>query len=239
MGGLDNNSLRLLYRSSIGKKFVVAITGIALLLFVFGHMAGNLLVYAGKDAINSYGQFLHGFIHGWGVWAARLGILGAVTLHVVATVQLTRQNRAARDVRAARGNTVQATRASRTMIYSGLFVLAFVVYHLLHFTVTPDPGDPGYYDSDYAELTGDQRHDVYAMIVSGFSHWLVSGVYIVAVCLLCSHLSHGFASVFQTLGLRTEKSWPLIEKAGQAYALVILIGNCSIPLSILLGFVSS
>lgn len=225
-------------RSSIGRKFIVAATGVALLLFVLGHMAGNLLVFAGKDAINSYGQFLHHFLHGWGVWIARIGLLVAVVLHIVTTIQLTRQNRKSRDHRYANESTVQASKASRTMIVSGLLIIAFVVYHLLHFTINPSESDPGYFDAAYATETGDQRPDVYAMVVRGFSSWLVSIVYIAAIGLLCLHLSHGFASVFQTFGLRSTKSWPVIQGAGHAYAIIIFVGNCSIPVSVLLGLVS-
>ena len=225
-------------RSSIGKKFIVAATGVALLLFVFGHMVGNLLIFVGKDSINSYGQFLHNFIHGWGVWGARIGLLLAVILHIVTTIQLTRKNRKSREHPYAHEATVQASKASRTMILSGLLIIAFVVYHLLHFTITPSEAGAGYFDADYTAATGDQRHDVYAMIVAGFSNWIVSAVYIIAIGLLCLHLSHGFASVFQTFGLRSSKSWPLIEKTGRAYAIAIFLGNCSIPVSVLCGFVS-
>ncbi len=218
------------WSSSIAKKLVVAVTGILLLLFLAVHMIGNLLIYVGADAINAYGEFLQHLLHGWGVWIARVGLLATVALHVVATIQLTRQNRAARGTAYAYKDTVVATKASRTMIYSGLLIFAFIVYHLLHFTITPDAGDAGYYDAE-------SRHDIYAMLVTGFSNPLVSGVYILAMCLLYAHLGHGFSSIFQTLGLRTERNWPLIVWSGQAYALLILIGNCSIPVSVLAGLV--
>lgn len=237
MGG-SSRAIGDFCRSSVGKKFIVALTGVALLLFVFGHLVGNLLIFVGRDAINSYGQFLHHFIHGWGVWGARIGLLVAIVLHIVMTIQLTRLNRASREQRYKNEATVQASRASRTMIVSGLLIIAFVIYHLLHFTITPGEADPGYFDSEYASATGEQRHDVYAMILTGFSSWLVSIVYILAIGLLCLHLSHGFASVFQTFGLRSSKSWPLIQNAGRAYAILIFVGNISIPIAVLLGFVS-
>ncbi len=229
------DSIRRFYASSIGKKLIVAVTGILLLGFLAGHLAGNLLIYAGQKAINDYGVFLHGFLHGAGVWIARLGLLGAVVLHVVATIQLTQQNRAARKSRYAYETTVQASKASRTMIVSGLIILSFVIFHLLQFTILPGPEDEAYWD----HVTGDTvRHDIYGMVIRGFSNVFVSIFYIVSMAFLCMHLSHGVASVFQTLGLRTEKTESLIQMTGYAYAAVIFFGNISIPIAVLTGLVS-
>jgi succinate dehydrogenase / fumarate reductase cytochrome b subunit len=151
------------YASSVGKKLLVAVTGLILFGFIIGHMAGNLLIFAGKDAINEYGHMLHTMGHGGLVWVARFGLLAAVAVHIVATVQLTIQNRAARDQAYGKVATRVATPASRIMIYSGLTVLAFLIYHLLHFTVRAG----NEYDSYRAMLNGVEVHDVYRMVIAG------------------------------------------------------------------------
>ncbi|MFT4638230.1 MAG: succinate dehydrogenase / fumarate reductase cytochrome b subunit [Verrucomicrobiales bacterium] len=227
-------SIKRFYASSVGKKLLVALSGAALLLFLLGHLVGNLLVYMGREAINDYAEFLHHSLHGAGVWIARFGLLGAVTVHVVATIHLVQQNRAARVNRYAFESTVKASRASRTMIISGVIILSFIIFHLLHFTILPGPGDKEYYDATADHI----RPDVYGLVVRGFSNVFISLFYMVSMAFLCLHLSHGFASVFQTLGLRTEKSATLIQWAGYGYAAFIFFGNISIPLAVLLGFVN-
>lgn len=219
------------YASSIGKKLLVAVTGLALVGFVLGHMIGNLLIFAGPDAINEYGHMLQTMGHGGLIWVARLGLLAAVGIHIVATIQLTKQNREARVSAYGKQATQVATPASRIMIYSGLTILAFIIYHLLHFTlrVGNEYGNPELYQT---MLHGEKVHNVYKMVIDGFSWAPASIFYIIAVALLCNHLSHGFSSLFQTLGLVTNKTWPLFQKAGNAFALLILIGNCSIPVAI-------
>jgi len=229
------NSPFAFFASSIGKKWVVALTGIVLMLFLVGHLTGNLLIFLGPDAINDYAVFLHGLAHGAGIWIARIVLLACVVAHVTATLQLVRANRAAREVRYLHEATVQASRASRTMAASGLVILAFVIYHILHFTVGLNNE---YYVENGPYYLPNGHHDVYKMVVDGFSNLFVSGFYILAIGLLCLHLSHGFSSVFQTLGLRTERSWPAILRAGHLFAAVLFLGNISIPLSVLFGFVS-
>ncbi len=219
--------------SSIGKKILVALTGAALVVFVLGHLIGNLLVFAGPDAINEYGHFLQTMAHGMGVWVARIGLLVCVLVHIVLTIKLTKENREAREDRYGYKHTIQASKSSRFMIFSGLTLLAFIVYHLMHFTLKVGNN----YSSLTTTLHGETVHDVYRMVVHGFSWWPASVFYIFAMAMLCSHLSHGVSSMFQTLGLATAKTWPLFEKLGIAYALVIFIGNSSIPLAVLLGFV--
>lgn len=214
--------------SSIGKKLLVALTGAVLVLFLLGHMIGNLLIFAGPDAINEYGHFLHTMLHGAGVWIARVGLLFCVVLHVVLTIQLTRENRDARSQPYGHSATIQAGGSSRIMIVSGLTILAFIIYHLLHFTVHAG-NDYGTY---MITLNGESVHNVFKMVIAGFSWLPASAFYVIAMLLLCSHLSHGVSSMFQTLGLVTERSRPVIEKIGHAYAALILIGNCSIPIAI-------
>lgn len=217
------------YGSSIGKKILVALTGLVLVVFVLGHMIGNLLIFVGPEAINEYGHMLQTALHGAGVWIARIGLLVAVVIHIVATIQLSIRNRAARPARYGKEATQVASKASRTMVISGLTILAFIIYHLLHFTVHAG-NDYGTYTT---VLHGETVHDVYRMVIAGFSWWPASLFYVIAMVLLSTHLSHGVSSLFQTLGLATDKSWPLFKALGYAYAALILIGNCSIPIAIL------
>jgi len=218
------------WNSSIGKKLIVAITGVMLVGFLLGHMAGNLLIFQGREDLNGYAAFLHHMLHGWGIWIARLGILGAFVLHIIATISLVRQNRAARDSRYACDATVQASASSRIMIWTGLTVIAFVVFHILHFTVRLDPDLAAMKDpADPA------RHDVYGMVIAGFQNPLIVLFYVIAISFLCSHLSHGIASIFQTLGLRTVKTRAAIKNLGLAIAVLLWIGFLSIPILVATG----
>lgn len=231
MNALGNTLCRF-WQSSIGKKLIVAVTGIVLVGFLVAHMTGNLLVYAGRGALNDYAEFLHHFLHGTGIWLFRIVLLGAFVLHIAATVALTRQNREARKDRYEFESTVQASRSSRIMIVSGLTILAFVIFHILHFTIPVSPNLSGLQDP-----LDPKRIDVYGMVIKGFQNPLVVLFYIVGVSLLCSHLSHGIASIFQTLGLRTEKTRALINTVGWAIAIVLLVGFLSIPVLIGTGVV--
>jgi len=213
-------SLCAFAKSSIGRKLIVALTGLALVLFLAGHLSGNLLIFAGRDAFNEYAHFLHTFLHGMGVWIARIGLLACFALHLIFTVLLTKENKAARTAYA-REATVQAPKSSLIMIWSGLTILAFVVYHILHFTVR--------IDSELAELG---KNDPREMVILGFQDSIVVLFYIIAMTLLCSHLSHGVASIFQTLGLRTKKTASAIKFVSQAYAVIIYVGFLSIPIAI-------
>lgn len=224
------------WRSSIGRKIVVAVTGALLVIFLLGHVAGNLLVFQGKEAMNAYAQFLHEMLHGQGVWIARIGLLICVGFHIWATVSLTIDNRAARSHRYAFDSTVQASKSSRIMIWSGLTVLAFIVFHILHFTVRIDPDLANLPDVEYAEAhPGEGRHDVFAMVVKGFKNPLVSLFYAVSITLLCSHLSHGIASAFQTLGLRSRKASGFEHKLGWGISIALWIGFLSIPAAVMVG----
>lgn len=214
--------------SSIGKKLLVALTGAVLVAFVLGHMVGNLLIFAGPDVINEYGHFLQTMGHGMGVWIARIGLLVCVVVHVVLTIKLTKENRAARADRYGYPATIQASKSSRIMILSGLTLLAFIIYHLLHFTVRVS-NDYGTYKTS---LHGETVHDVYRMVIAGFSWWPASVFYLIAMGLLCSHLSHGVSSMFQTLGLATARTWPLFKALGWAFAALIFVGNAAIVLGV-------
>jgi succinate dehydrogenase / fumarate reductase, cytochrome b subunit len=217
------------WNSSIGKKLVVAVTGLAMVLFLAGHLTGNLLMYAGKEAFDEYAEFLHTAGHGALIWVARLGLIVVLVLHVWATILLTRENRAARQEYEYKA-TIQASKSSRIMVWSGLTVLAFIVFHILHFTVRTN--------SHLAEIA---KESPYEMVIAGFSggflQVLVVLFYVTAMTLLCSHISHGVASMFQTLGFRSKNSAGLIRSISLGYAVVIWVGFVSIPVAIMLGFV--
>lgn len=227
-------SLLLIWQSSIGKKLLVALTGAFLALFLLGHLGGNMLIYAGPEAFNDYGEFLHHMLHGAGIWIFRALTLAAVAIHVIATVALTRQNRAARENYQMSG-TLKATKSSLIMIWSGLTVLVFLIYHLLHFTIR--------WGNEYNTLEryketvirhGEEvvRANPWQMVIDGFSVWYVSLFYILGMSLLASHLAHGVQSMFQTLGLRSQKTAKPIDCLSYGYAALIWIGFVSIPVAI-------
>lgn len=223
------------WSSSIGKKLVVALTGIVLVLFLAGHLIGNLVVFMGPEPFNAYAYFLHHMLHGMGIWVFRAVMLVMVIAHIVATIALTRQNRAARKSYEHTA-TIQASQSSRIMILSGLTILAFVIYHMLHFTVRAgnEYNDPELYRFI---LDGEEVHNAWKMVIDGFNWWPATVFYVIAMTLLCSHLMHGVGSIFQTLGFRSKKAASLIKQISIGYALFIWIGFISIPIAILVfGF---
>jgi len=228
------NLVTRLWRSSLGKKYVMALTGAALFVFLIGHLVGNLQVFGPPELINGYAHFLKskpGLL-----WGARLGLLGCVGLHIVAAVTLIQLNRSARPQAYAGGSAHGSTLASRWMPVSGLVVLAFIVYHLLHFTaLQPGVNGVGDFSKLTAPLHGETVPDVYAAMVLGFQVWWVALAYLVAQALLFMHLGHGLSSMFQSLGLRNHVWWPRIRVFAQVASLALFIGYASIPLAILVG----
>ena len=217
--------------SSVGAKTLMALTGLGLLGFVVAHMLGNLQVFAGPEKLNAYAKTLQDL--GPGLWVARIGLLGLFGLHVLTALRLVTANKAARPTPYVKKVDACTTYAASTMWMSGLIVLAFVLYHLAHFTLRVT--GEGFGGAEY-ELAGG-GHDVYSMVVDGFSIWWVSAIYIVANILLGLHISHGAQSAFQTLGVRHPRLAFLRTGFGRAVAAVIVLGNVSIPLAVLLGFV--
>lgn len=219
--------------SSVGAKHIMALTGLALTLFVLIHMIGNLLVFAGPDALNSYAATLKG--KPALLWALRLGLLTVVGIHIAASARLVALNRAARPEKYRVFRPVRSPFYARVMPWSGLIVLAFIVYHLLHFTagsILPD-----YHASTEILPSGEIRPDVYSMVVLSFQIPAVALSYVVAMVLLCMHLAHGVTSFFQSLGLAHPKYDAIIRYAGPVVATLILIGNCSMPLAVLAGVI--
>lgn len=241
---------RLLF-SSIGAKFVMGATGVILVGFVLVHMLGNLQIYIGPDTFNHYAQTLKGTAPL--LWGVRVTLLVAVTLHIWAAVRLTRMNWTARpQAYAARRRYDRTSYAALFMRGSGVVVLAFIIYHLLHFTI--GVVQPASFDL-HEVLRGDVwvretnaqviaalpthhvRHDAYSMFVYGFQNWLVSASYIVAVLLLGRHLSHGVASMLATLGYSKGRRRLTAERIGAAIAAVVTLGNLSFPIAVLAGVV--
>lgn len=227
------------WSSSIGKKLIVAITGIVLVLFLAGHLVGNLVIYLGPEPFNAYAYFLHHMLHGAGIWVFRAVMIVVIIAHIAATIALTKQNKAARKSYEYQA-TIQASRSSRMMILTGLTILAFIIYHILHFTVRAgnEYNNPELYS--YI-LEGKEVHNAWLMVIHGFSWWPATLFYVIAMTLLCSHLIHGVGSIFQTLGLRSRKSAGLIQHISVGYSLFIWIGFVSIPVNIYLfpGFFES
>lgn len=217
--------------SSVGLKFLAAITGLFLVLFVIGHMLGNLQVFLGPEALNSYAAKLQGL--GAGLWVVRAGLLAVFVLHVGSVGWLQARNWSARPLRYQNLRPLKSTFASRTMIWTGLLLLAFILYHLLHFTIgLTNP-------SHFGHLDEQGRHDVYEMVILGFRDPGITIAYVLAMVVLFFHLKHGIGSMFQSMGWNDPKYERLTARLGQAVAAVLLVGNISMPLLVLFGAVGS
>jgi succinate dehydrogenase / fumarate reductase cytochrome b subunit len=217
------------YRSAIGKKAVMATTGLILFGWIFMHMAGNLKLFMGPEALNHYAEWLRDlggpiFPHEVALWLTRVLLIVAVIFHIHSAYALTMMNRNARPIGYADRDFVKGTYAARTMRWGGVIILLFVIYHLLHLT------------------TGDVHHDfikgnVYHNVVTGFQVWWVSAVYIIANLALGLHLYHGVWSMFSSLGLTNPRFEHWRRTFATVFAVVITAANISFPLSVLTGFV--
>jgi succinate dehydrogenase / fumarate reductase cytochrome b subunit len=218
------------WEAPIGKKMVMAITGLILFGYVIGHLLGNLQIYsADHQQINRYAAFLHNPANVIPLWVIRAALLAAVILHIVSAVQLWLQNRAARPLSYKKKADVPSSYAARTMRWSGVIVGAFIVFHILHLTVGSvlpireiAPNEP----------------DVRYNVIAGFQNPLVAGFYILAMILLCMHLYHGLWSMFQSMGFSHPRYTPLLKKGAALVAILIAIGNISIPIAVLTGFLT-
>jgi len=224
------NALSAFYHSSVGKKMIAAITGIILILFVIGHLLGNLQIFLGPDWINGYSQHLRDL--GPILWIIRIFLLTTVIVHIYVTIRLAIDNRRARPEAYIDKQHVKATFASRHMVMSGLIVLAFIIYHIAHFTVRVT-------DRRFALLKADplNHYDVYSMMVYGFQSIYVSSFYVLGLFLLALHLSHGSSSFFQSLGLNNKMLTPRLAFGGRVFAWLLFLGYTSIPIAVLLGLV--
>jgi succinate dehydrogenase / fumarate reductase, cytochrome b subunit len=225
---------RNLFCSSLGKKYLMAGTGLLLILFVIAHMAGNLQIFLGPEAINRYGHFLQTNLEI--LWPARIGLLILVLVHIWSATTLTIANRAARPVAYLQWEPTAASYASRTMMVSGVIVALFIVYHLLHYTAMVQAVNlTGKDFADFKDLK--DRHDIYKMMVVGFSQPLVCLFYILGVGLLCLHLSHGASAMWQSLGWKKRSYGPCLDRAAKWGTGLIFIGYVIIPISIWLKWI--
>jgi succinate dehydrogenase / fumarate reductase, cytochrome b subunit len=217
------NRLGLLWSSSVGKKAVMAVTGLIMVLYLITHVLANLLVFQGPTRINAYSAFLHGT--GGALWVARLVLLAALIFHVIASVQLAARRQDARPVRYASGREPQvSTLASRTIRWGGALILVFLVYHILHFTV-------GTAHADFIE--GDPYHNVAA----GFHNPIVVVFYLIAMAAVGLHLYHGIWSSGRSLGMSPPSPRPLRRSLALALALLVWLGLTVIPIAVYAGVV--
>jgi succinate dehydrogenase / fumarate reductase cytochrome b subunit len=241
------NLVGSLFSSSIGRKILMAVTGLILIGFVIGHLVGNLQVFQDPDHLNGYAQFLHQL--GPLLWVVRICLLVTAGIHIWAGIALSLENTKARGPEGyGVKHTIQATLASRTMRWTGLVVLAFLIYHLAHFTIGAaqtatfkDNLKPYAMQHEYRVAgfpvvdAGTQVLDVHSMVILGFQNSIVSLFYIIAVGLLSFHLLHGFDSMFQTLGLRSTRWSAGLRTFVLIFCLAYFAGNLAIPGAVLAG----
>jgi succinate dehydrogenase / fumarate reductase cytochrome b subunit len=235
--------------SSLGKKYIMALSGLVLVGFVIGHMVGNLQMFLHPDWINEYAYKLQHLPYGL-LWVVRITLLVFVVAHIVTAILLVVENKRARPQGYVEKAHLQATFASRTMRYSGTILLAFIVFHLMHFTVQnihPEfkeletqlvgVGTMHHVYDKLAAVGKTHVHDVYSMVAIGFSpqFWYVSVFYIISMALLCLHLRHGISSMFQSLGLRNALWRGRLDRIALVLAIIVFIGFASIPLAALTG----
>lgn len=247
-------------KSTILSKVVMAVTGIILVLFIMGHMAGNLQVFLGKEAFNHYAQMLQSL--GEFLWIIRSVLFLSLVLHIITSIYLKLVNNSAKPIKYQVKTYVKAKVNSRTMVWTGIMIFAFLTYHIMHFTMgVTNPDDYSHHeyytdnaytvnqDASVEELNSMseqsivkkevvmQRHDVYKMVILGFRNPVISLAYVIGVVLLGFHLSHAIQSCFQTLGVTGPKFTPAMVKVSIGLSIVIVLLYISIPISILLGLV--
>ena len=210
------------FSSTLGKKVLMAVTGIILFGFVLGHMLGNLQIYLGEEQLNHYAELLQA--NQPLLWAVRSVLIFSVAVHIVAAVQVWLRNRSARPVKYRVFKPPAVDYAARTMVWSGPIIALFIVFHLLDLTV-------GSANPDFI------RGDVYHNVIASFSQPLVALVYIAANLMLAFHLYHGLWSLFQTFGWDHPRFGPWRRTAAVFFAVLIGAGNISIPLAVLTGVV--
>jgi succinate dehydrogenase / fumarate reductase cytochrome b subunit len=211
------------YETTVFKKAIMASTGLVLFGFVIGHMIGNLQIFEGREKLDAYGQLLHSMPAL--LWTVRIVLLTCVTLHILTTVQLALLKKTARPVSYVKKDNSHSSYASRTMYWSGPIILVFIIYHILHFTI-------GIIQPDVYQFGA-----VYDNVVYGFRNYAISGFYILAMILLCTHIYHGAWSMFQSLGISHPTYTPLLRKFAALMAILIAIGNISIPVAVMAGVI--
>ena len=225
------NPVAVVWGTMVGKKVVMAVTGMVLVGFVIAHMLGNLKMFLGPATIDAYASFLRTMgeplvPYSLLLWVVRILLVTCVALHITAAVQLTRMSLAARPQDYDTKESIATTYAARTMRWSGVILVLFVVYHLLHLT----GGVVGFRPGEFRELS------VYHNVVAGFSVWYVSLFYIVAMACLCLHLDHGIWSLLQTLGWNNARTTSTLRALSRGVALAVFAGFISVPVSVLAGW---
>jgi succinate dehydrogenase / fumarate reductase cytochrome b subunit len=215
-----------LFNTLIGSKLAMALSGLALVAFLIGHLLGNLAVYQGPEAINAYGAWLQGHPLLWGI---RIGLLVIVLIHIAFAIKLTLANRRARPQRYAAGNRSGVSIAAATMLISGLLVLGFIIFHLLHLTV--GAVGPGLSQDALGRL------DIHANVVRGFGVPWIAALYIFAMLVIGLHLSHAIQSALQTLGFRVQHAGRGLYWLPPVLAGLITLGFISIPVAVQIGLI--
>lgn len=227
--GRTPSTLDLLWRSTVGKKLVMAVTGLVMLLYLVGHMLGNLKIFFGPEEFNAYGQWLRTIgapvlHHEWFLWLVRLALLASVVLHGVAAYQLSRRDLAARPVRYVH-RKLRTSYATRTMRWGGVILALFLVWHILDLTThTVNPNG--------------QAGRPYENVVASFQTWYGNTLYITAMLAVGLHIRHGFWSAAQSLGVASQARDRALKAAANGLAFVLTAGFLSIPLAVLTGVVS-
>lgn len=219
------------YRSTIGKKIIMAVSGLIGIGFVIAHMAGNLQVFVGADKINAYGGLLHGPLAEV-TWGLRVVLIVAVALHVLMAVQLTQRALSARPVSYEQREPQVSTLASRTMRWGGVLLMVFIVVHILHFTTQRiDP-------AGWVGKTDAAGHrDIYGNMVASFHLWWVTTFYVAAMIALGLHLYHGAWSSLRTLGYAKPSGHPLKRRIAIGVAVIVWAGFTLVPLGVVAGVI--
>ena len=214
---------------TVGRKILMAVSGLFMLFFVIVHLLGNSTIFFGPNALNTYAEKLHSL--GPLVWAFRGFMLAMLGIHLIFGVLLTLENWAANPGKYAVNRKLKATFSGETMIWTGAILLGFIVYHLLQFTVrvTPDI---------IPEAVAKRPGDVYSMVVESLSHTAIALLYVGAMVVLFLHLQHGIQSFFQTLGWNNERTLPRFTALGKVCSALFFLGYSAIPILILVGFLT-
>jgi succinate dehydrogenase cytochrome b subunit len=225
------NRLMALWHTVIGKKVVMAVTGVVLVGFVIAHMLGNLKIFSSPDEINTYSHFLREvgtpeLAYGQLLWVVRIVLLICVALHITAAVQLSRMSWAARPVGYNTKRNIKTTFAAHMMRWGGVLLVAFIIFHLLHLTA----GAVGFRPGQFRDLA------VYQNVVAAFTIWPVALFYVVAMGALCLHLYHGIWSMLQTLGWNTAQNETTLKTFSRVIAIAVFLGFSSVPVSVLVGW---
>jgi succinate dehydrogenase / fumarate reductase cytochrome b subunit len=214
-------------KSTVGRKLLMAATGQMMVLFVIAHVLGNSTIYFSN--LNAYAAALRAlpFL----LWTVRVTMFAMLCLHVYLGIVITLENRAAKPQSYVVNNHLSATFAGRNMIWTGTIIGAFLAYHLLHFTIQVIY--PGLAASTHPDALG--RPDVFMMVVRGFQHIGIAGLYVFSVAALLLHLTHGIQSSFQTWGLNNDKSFPIVTRGGTAAAVALFLAYAAIPVAVVIG----